>query len=167
MRRDPKPRKPTAPKAAGSTFEGLVQSISGVDRELAAQASRAVNVSITLRNWLIGCYIVEYELCGADRAQYGEKLFAKLSARLIENGVSRAEERELRRYRRFYQLYPRIRESLTPELSKRLASPAISPPGLNRESATPETGLPGKELITRLSFTYIAELLAIDDELKR
>lgn len=157
----------SAPKATALTFENLVLSIRGVDQELAAQASRAVNVSLTLRNWLIGCYIVEYELRGADRAQYGEKLLAKLSARLLENDVSRTEERELRRYRQFYQTYPQIRESLTPELGKHLASATISPPGWNRESAPPESGFSGKELITRLSFSHIAELLPIDDPHKR
>src|ERR1039458_6806915 len=116
-----KARKPTA-KASGLTFENLVFSIRGIDEELAAQAGRAVNISLTLRNWLIGCYIAEYELRGADRARYGEKLLAKLSGRLTENRVSRAEERELRRYRQFYQTYPQIRESLTPDLTKHLAS---------------------------------------------
>jgi hypothetical protein len=133
-----KARKPAA-KDSGMTFENLVFSISGVDKELAAQAGRAVNISITLRNWLIGCYIAEYEMRGADRARYGEKLLEKLSGRLIENRVSRAEERELRRYRQFYQTYSQIRESLTPELTKQLASHAISPSGSIRESATPES----------------------------
>ena len=57
------------------------------------------------------CGDAEYELRGADRAQYGKKLLAKLSIRLTENGVSRAEERELRRYRQFYHTYPQIREA--------------------------------------------------------
>jgi predicted nuclease of restriction endonuclease-like (RecB) superfamily len=154
-------------KTAGLTFENLVLSIRGIDQDLAAQAGRAVNLSLTLRNWLIGCYIAEYELRGADRAQYGEKLLANLSVRLTENGVSRAEERELRRYRQFYQTYPQIREALTPELRKHLTSPAIGPSGPIRESAPPESGLSGKELITRLSFSHFAELLAIEDMLKR
>jgi hypothetical protein len=102
--------------ARGLTFETLVLSICGVNRELASQASRAVNVSLRLRNWLMGCYIAEYELRGADRAQYGEKLMTKLSARLLNSGVSRTEERELRRYRQSYQSYPQIREALPPEL---------------------------------------------------
>ena len=118
-----KAKKSTVPIAKGLTFEHLVVSIRGVDAELAAQAGLAVNVSLTFRNWLIGWYIAEYELRGADRAQYGEMLLANLSARLIGTGVSRTEERELRRYRRFYQTYPQIRESLTPELKKRLATP--------------------------------------------
>ncbi len=161
-----KARKPTV-KAPGLTFENLVLSIRGVDDDLAAQAGRAVNISLTLRNWIIGCYIAEYELRGADRAQYGEKLLAKLSVRLTGHGVSRAEERELRRYRQFYQTYPQIREALTPGLRKHLVSPAKSPSPSIREPATPESGLTGRNLVTRLSFTHIAELLAIDDPLKR
>jgi predicted nuclease of restriction endonuclease-like (RecB) superfamily len=161
-----KARKPTG-KAPALTFENLVLSIRSVDRNLAAHAGRAINLSLTLRNWLIGCYIAEYELRGADRAQYGEKLMARLAVRLTENGVSRTEERELRRYRQFYQTYPQIREALTPELRKQLPLPAKNLSSPIRESATPETGLAGKELITTLSFTHIAELLAIEDPLKR
>jgi hypothetical protein len=36
------------------TFSSLVDSIKEVDLQLAKQASKAVNVSLTLRNWLIG-----------------------------------------------------------------------------------------------------------------
>ena len=161
-----RPKKPTA-KGSGLTFDNLVLSIRDVDADLAARAGRAVNISLTLRNWLIGCYIAEYELRGGDRAQYGERLLAKLSVRLLENGVSRAEERELRRYRQFYQTYPQIRESVTPELTKHLAYPANSAPDSIRESPTPESGVSGKELITGLSFTHIAELLPIEDAFKR
>jgi type I restriction enzyme, R subunit len=46
---------------------------------LRAQAGRAINVSLTLRNWLIGAYISEYELRGADRASYGENLLSELA----------------------------------------------------------------------------------------
>ena len=35
-------------------FPQLVEAIHGIHDELTAQASRAVNVSLTLRNWLIG-----------------------------------------------------------------------------------------------------------------
>ena len=36
------------------SFDRLVKSIQQAHDELAAQASRAVNASLTLRNWLIG-----------------------------------------------------------------------------------------------------------------
>ena len=55
------------------TFAGLVDSIKEVDLQLARQASRAVNISLTLRNWLIGLYISEFELRGLDRAGYGDR----------------------------------------------------------------------------------------------
>lgn len=48
------------------SFEKLVGFIQQAHEELAVQAGRAVNVSLTLRNWLIGCYIAEYELSGSD-----------------------------------------------------------------------------------------------------
>ena len=34
-------------------------------------AVKTINQATTLRNWIIGCYIVEYEQNGSDRAKYG------------------------------------------------------------------------------------------------
>ena len=102
------------------TFEQLISSIRHVHDQLAAQAGRAVNISLTLRNWAIGHYIHEYEQNGSDRAQYGERLLDRLAEQLQKSGLKRVESRELRRYRQFYQLYPQIRESVTPELNRLL-----------------------------------------------
>ena len=141
-------------QTARPTFASLVSSIRSVDDQLAAQAGRAVNLALTLRNWLIGGHIAEYELKGADRARYGERLLSRLSARLSAQGVTRCEERELRRYRQFYVTYPWIGESLTPEMRERLLSPATDVALTIRESATPESSAPGMSLIARLSFTH-------------
>ena len=111
------PKQLVKSKPVGLTFNSLVASIGTVHAQLAAEAGRAVNVSLTLRNWLIGCWIARYELAGTDRAKYGQKLLTRLSTKLINSGVSRTEERELRRYHQFYQTYPQIRESLTPEFA--------------------------------------------------
>jgi len=100
------------------TFEQLIFSIRHVHDQLAAQAGRAVNISLTLRNWTIGHYIHEYEQNGSDRAQYGERLLDRLAEQLQKSGLKRVESRELRRYRQFYQRYPQIRESVTPELNR-------------------------------------------------
>ncbi len=64
------------------SFHDLVQAIQLAHDQLAGQAAKAVNVSLTMRNWTIGMYISEYELKGADRAEYGEKLLTELSKRL-------------------------------------------------------------------------------------
>ncbi len=39
-------------------------------------------MSLTLRNWMIGLYIAEFELRGADRANYGDQLFSALAKQL-------------------------------------------------------------------------------------
>ncbi len=154
--------KPSTPPLS---FERLVTAIGQAHAELAAQASRAVNTSLTLRNWLIGFHIAEYEQQGTDRAQYGDKLIERLSERLIQAGVSRAEARELRRYRQFYLTYPQIRESLSPELGRKLLPQTDA--GKIRESLPPKLGVAAGEILTSLSFSHIAELLQCDDATKR
>jgi hypothetical protein len=131
-------------KKSAVSFKRLVASIRQAHEELTAQAARAVNASLTLRNWLIGLYIAEYEQNGVDRARYGDRLLDRLSSSLLQAGVSRAETRELRRYRQFYITYPQIRESLSPELK-----------------------VPAREIVAKLSFSHIAELLKCDDATKR
>lgn len=156
------------------SFSELAGAIQRVHEELAAQASRAVNVSLTLRNWLIGCHIEEYERSGKDRAEYGERLMDALAAELTALGVTRCDRRELYRYRQFYFTYPQIVEALTPQLKPylrnqvKLAEEAEKSTGIPIvESATPKSQMDGKTLATKLSFTHIVELIAIDDDIKR
>jgi len=147
------------------SFEALVGSIRKVHDELAAEAVRAVNMSLTLRNWLIGFYIGEYEQHGEDRAQYGESLMDRLSAELRQRGVPRSDARELRRYRHFYSMYPKIREALPPEFRPRALLGADS--GVSDSQISFASQVAGKTLISRLSFTHLAELIGIDDATKR
>jgi hypothetical protein len=63
-----------------ANFDSLVRAITLAHESLLMKAVKAVNVSLTLRNWLIGFYIAVYEQQGADRATYGEHL---LSIRFI------------------------------------------------------------------------------------
>ncbi|RPH50126.1 MAG: DUF1016 family protein [Desulfobacteraceae bacterium] len=98
------------------TFETLVESIRQVHEQLSAQAGRAVNISLTLRNWIIGLYIVEFELRGANRANYGEKLLSELAKQLTKLKISNCNRRQLYRYLRFHRLYPQIVGTLSPQL---------------------------------------------------
>ena len=116
------------------TFEQLISSIRQAHEQLAAQAGRAVNISLTLRNWVIGHYIHEYEQNDADRAQYGERLLDRVAEQLQKSGLKRIESRELRRYRQFYQIYPQIRESVTPELKRLLLEGEFPLPAKKWES---------------------------------
>lgn len=141
-------------------FDHLVDAIAQAHGALADQAAKAVNTSLTLRNWLMGYYIREYEQSGADRSAYGERLLETLAQRLQQAGLQRIEARELRRYRQFYLAYPHIRETLSAKL-----------PSLQiRETASPESTIPtvpALQLLERLSFSHFAELLQLDDLLQR
>jgi hypothetical protein len=73
-----------------------------------------------LRNWLIGCYIAEYELYGSDRATYGDNLLLELANRLTGLKVSNCNRRQLYRYLRFYRLYPEIVGTVSAQFKKLL-----------------------------------------------
>ncbi|NEO86582.1 MAG: DUF1016 domain-containing protein [Spirulina sp. SIO3F2] len=141
-------------------FTQLIEQISLLNREFSNQVSRAINVSLTLRNWYIGGYLHKYELKGSDRATYGDQLMQKLAKSLKQSGLGRISPRELRRYRQFYLTYPQIGESAGYVLKNDVS---LTLPE-KRESVTP---ISGKELINNLSFTHICELLSIEDGLKR
>jgi len=99
------------------TFAELVSSIRQAHDLFSAQASKAVNISLTLRNWAIGYYIERYERLGVDRAKYGERLMDDLSETLRKLGLSRCDRRELYRYHQFYLTYPQIVETAAPQLT--------------------------------------------------
>jgi predicted nuclease of restriction endonuclease-like (RecB) superfamily len=143
-------------------FGQLVASIRQLHDNLAQQASRAVNVSLTLRNWLIGAYIDQYELHGADRARYGDRLLASLAKEL--ELVSNCNRRQLYRYLRFYRFYPQIVGTLPPQLRQYLpADNTFEKVG----TASPLSTLAEGTLIERLSYSHIDLLVDIDDETKR
>lgn len=149
------------------TFETLVSSIKQAHEELMAQAAKAVNISLTLRNWIIGCYIYEYEQGGADRAKYGEDLLTQLSNKLKEQNVAIYHPRELRRCRAFYIFYPQIRGTLSPQFSKVISNLLSDNKEEIRGTVSPKFAISADKLIKNLSFSHFAELIAIDDSLKR
>ncbi|MCF7674138.1 MAG: PDDEXK nuclease domain-containing protein [Akkermansiaceae bacterium] len=168
-------KKKTTPPAAAGDFDSLVSSIVHIHQQTQDFATKAVNVALTLRNWLIGYRIVEFEQRGKDRAAYGESLMDTLALRLASHGLTRVTPRELRRYRQLYQVYPRIWESLTP---KSLAQEGFGTllrllprsPIPIRESVTPESQIvetATPQLIHRLSFTHLNELLQLPDDTQR
>jgi predicted nuclease of restriction endonuclease-like (RecB) superfamily len=156
--------KPTVAVAPVADFDSLVRAITLAHDSLLMKAVKAVNVSLTLRNWLIGSYIAVYEQQGADRATYGERLLEKLAKRLEESGLKNCSERELRRYRRLYQIYPQIRETVSPEFRLHLA---VEKKAEIRRMAMPELRIDARTMIERLSYSHLAAMMEIDDLAKR
>ncbi len=139
-------------------------------------AVNVVNQMLTIQNWLIGYYIVEYEQNGKDRAKYGDRLIESIAVKL--NHIKGIDKRSLFKFRQFYLYYPQladtIRGSLTPVLSysEKVGSlTPILPEHSIVGSLTPqlEEGLfvPGDKILSKLSYTHIEQLLRIDEPLKR
>lgn len=147
------------------TFGKLVDSIRQVHKHLASQAGRSVNISLTLRNWIFGLYIAEFELRGKDRAVYGEKLLDKLSKALRQYKISNTGRRQLYNYLSFYRTYPEIVRAV-PAQSSHLIPSSLSP---SKKVRTPSAQLkiPTEELLNSLSYSHFEQLVPFDEEIKR
>ena len=148
-------------------YDALVKAITALHRESAGRAVSAVNQALILRNWMIGAHIVEYEQKGHDRARYGSGLLNQLSLDLSSCDIRGVSVQMLERTRTFYFMYPQLagKTSSPMRISGRRR---ISAPLMRKSSAraADPASLPA-ELLLRLSWTHIIELLRLDDPWKR
>ena len=76
-------------------------------------AYRAVNTILVQRNWLIGHRIAEEDFLGADRAEYGANIIAKLSKTLTAEYGKGFTKTNLYNFYSFYREYPEIFQTLS------------------------------------------------------
>lgn len=107
-------------------FKKLIQSIQQTHSVLQESVNKAINRSLTIRNWLIGFYIAEFEQKGEDRATYGSKLIGLLAQKLKNKSLS---EGNLKVFRQFYNTYPQIGQVMTDQLNQIAAQIGQSPIG--------------------------------------
>ena len=145
-------------KKQSPTFEELSASILQTHQTAQTGALRAVNQIATLRNWLIGCYIVEYEQKGCDRAKYGDKLLKRLEESVTTKGLNVTL---FQASRLFYNFYPQIGNLIYATPSHKLQTGQIC--------ATPSHKFvtPANEILAKLSFSHIREIMTQDDPLAR
>jgi predicted nuclease of restriction endonuclease-like (RecB) superfamily len=156
-------------------FDLLLNTIQQTHSVFQQNAVKAVNVSLTLRNWLIGYYIVEFEQEGEDRAKYGENLLFKLSEKCKD--IKGLDERSFRNFRMFYALYPQVVEIIPQNiipipirgsLTSELQNDKNSIQGLlTTELQNSRYQLKGELLVQKLSYTHIEQLLRFDDPIQR
>lgn len=143
-------------------YSALVEAVSQAHERTQAQAAQAVNLALTLRNWLVGYYIFEYEQNGQDRATYGEKLLENLSKDLQKRLGRGFGWRSLEMSRLFYLRYP-ISQSLIAKFNLNL--PAASSVATKRFDWQDDDYF--ARLFKKLSWTHFIELMRIEDDLKR
>lgn len=164
-------------KKHSPSFDDLSAFVLQTHQTAQAGAIRAINQMATLRNWLIGCYIVEYEQGGRDRAKYGDRLLKRQEEKVNTKGLNLTL---FKVSRNFYLYYPQIAElfhvTIHPIQSDELMnekgatlSHQFNNVGLFQKSATsshqfitaPHT------ILSKLSFSHIREIMTQDDPLAR
>jgi predicted nuclease of restriction endonuclease-like (RecB) superfamily len=149
-----------------SGINDLVHAIQSADQFFLDEVQRQVNTALTLRNWVIGYYIVEYEQNGKDRAEYGGQLFERLAERTKKTGIRGLSISVLHLCVQVYWAYPQIAGIVSKYLQ-------MTDSQINEilRSATGEFGTlqftPPDILLGKLSFTHIGELVRVDSRLKR
>ena len=135
----------------------LINKIDRTHTIMQSHAVRSISKSLTVRNWIIGYYIVEYEQNGQDRANYGDYLIKNIADKLSHiKGMSRSN---LKSFRQFYLIYSQIGQSVTDEFKIEFKK---------SQSVTDESILtPTDKLLRSCTFTHFVEFIKIDDDLKR
>lgn len=162
------------------SFDHLSDVVTQLHDSAYSATVKAINRFATVRNYVIGFYIVEYEQHGSDRAKYGDRLLKRLAERVNKRGIN---ETLLQSCRRFYTLYPQIQfylegksptaldesSSISPTASEEFMSKSSTQSNKFEISSTPSNKFitPADELISHLSFSHLREIIPIDDPLAR
>lgn len=155
-------------KKRGPDFSDLVKAIRKTHEQCTAHAGRAVNVSLTLRNWMIGRHISEFEMNGADRAVYGERLLKVLSTELRKVGVGGSGPRQLYGFLAFYRAYPKILRSVSAEFLDLVHVSAIQPRVERKvRTVSAQFEVDTRDLLSKLSYSHFELLVAIEEPIKR
>ena len=166
-------------------LDKLISQIQSIDGSLKQEAGKAVNRLLTIRNWLIGYYIVEYEQKGEDKAKYGDNLLKIISATLNLKGLS---ETNLKLNRLFYIAYSTIAQNVLDELKNKIigigqtsdefennligirqTSDELTESIIGIDQTLPDQsyGELSEKMINSLSFSHITLLLPLESPLKR
>lgn len=177
-------------------FNDLAAIIENTHVQLQQGAVKAVNQYQTVRNWLIGFYIVEFEQEGEDRAKYGEKLLPNLERKLNQKGLNTTLFKNSRTFYTAYpqfaklinqylhsaytMLVPQLKITVTAEKSptlldelnpdaKNIIRPTLSDKlhHIGNQHINNNETIDAQKLLTAVSFSHFVELIRIDNPVKR
>ena len=161
------------------SFSDLTSIIQSTHDAAQTSAVKAINRMQTMRNWLIGYYIVEFEQHGKDRAEYGSHLLKRLEEKVNRKGMNSTL---FKNSRAFYLLYPQMADNLIPTISPTASDELLTKKGASVSHKLQSTDnqsivksptmsdqfvTPGRKLIALLSFSHIVEILTLDDPFAR
>ena len=157
-------------------FEQLVTLCQQTHVEIQKRAVRAVDLSLVVRNWLFGCYVVEFEQNGADRAVYGKRLLQALADRLKDVEIKGVGATNLKLARQFYLVFRQIGQTASDQLNagssiSQTASGQLPLGDIIQPTASAELNLASSvQTLSRhftLGWSHYVELLTLDDTAER
>jgi predicted nuclease of restriction endonuclease-like (RecB) superfamily len=156
-------------------FDDLTSALLTLDHGFRIEAGKSVNRLLTLRNWMVGHYIVEFEQQGEDRAEYGGRLLERLAKGLNRKHFSVGN---LKIFRQFYLTYPQfgqladkafmqklIRQSLIGEFQtiEKEALEIVQSPIAQLSLPL----LPAEKILNSLSYTHLVQIMSVENPIAR
>jgi len=159
-------------------FDQLVTLCQRTHEEIQKRALHTVDLSLVVRNWLFGWYIVEFEQEGADRAVYGQLLVQALADRLKEQGIKGVASTNLKLSRQFYLAFRQIGQTASDQFAPdsgtgQTLSDLLVPEGAispARPKLPVESNFGDFDALFRrftLGWSHYVELLTLDDPAER
>lgn len=147
-------------------FDDLVTAVKNVHQSSYQASLKAINRYATMRNWLIGFFIVEYQQKGNDRAAYGQKLLKSLEESLQTRGLNVTL---FQNSRLFYACYPQLADLFQIKIQPTalVESDTVGTQSKIQPTMLVESITDSNTIISKLSFAHITELVHIKDETVR
>lgn len=146
-------------------FKFLIEQLHTTHDIMQNRAVNIVNQSLTLRNWLFGFYIIEFEQNGNDYAEYGSKLLYRIATELKKKGIKGVSYTNLTLFRKFYLYYPQFAKIILQlNWDEKLLNRNLQT--LSEDFDSSEILLPNI-LLSKLSFSHFVELLKVENPTHR
>jgi predicted nuclease of restriction endonuclease-like (RecB) superfamily len=159
-----------SPRRPWSSFDTLVRGIGEIDQAAVLAVGRQAQQLLSLRSWLVGTWIVQFQQGGEDRAAYGERLLPRLSEALQASGRRGMSPRNLANFRLVALAYPTLdpRELVAMALPELADDEILQTPANSTGRDLPWRDAPWlRRLFSELTFTHLVELARIDDPTER
>lgn len=159
-------------------FEQLATIITDTHQQLQQSAVKAVNQCQTVRNWLMGFYIVEFEQNGEDRAVYGDLLLKNLEKRIDQQGLNVTLFQWARKFYLTYPTFARLIDNLFHQIYATMSHKSLQNGGEQiyatlshklqcSDKEDDNNKISAEKLISSISFSHFIELMKIDNPVKR
>ena len=155
-------------------IDNLANAIQHTNEYFLNRVQKQVDIALTLRNWIIGYYIVEYEQRGEDRAAYGKKLYKEIADRIVSRGIKSIRERHLYLCTDLYKAYPQILRSASAKSylinfddNRILRTVSAKSASASEDGKLTLQQIDINLLLNKLSSSHFIELLKADTQLKR